>query len=192
MLELNFTPFPVLETKRLILRKPEMGDATAMFKMRSNPDVMSQIARPIAKTLEDAEKLIQVFEDRNNENLGITWAITLKGKNEMIGTMGFWRIEAENHRAEIGYMLSPDYWRQGIMHEAIEICLEYAFKTLNFNSIEGHTSPENIASQSTLRKAGFVKEAHFRENLYFEGGYRDSVVFALLASDYKALNSPLN
>jgi len=56
---------------------------------------------------------------------------------------------------------------------------------LHFHSIEAFVNPENDASILLLEKNGFVKEAHFKENFYFEGAFLDTGVYSLLKSNYK-------
>ena len=98
----------------------------------------------------------------------------------MIGTCGLHLLDVHNQHAEIGYDLAKTYWRQGIMDEAMTAALEYCFKVLNFHSIEANTDPENEASGRILEKHGFVQEAYFRENLYFEGRFLDSRIYSKL------------
>ncbi|WP_295719732.1 hypothetical protein [Mucilaginibacter sp.] len=54
MLNPNFSPFPVLTTERLILRRFINADAANLFKLRGDADVMQYIGRPLAKTVDDA------------------------------------------------------------------------------------------------------------------------------------------
>src|SRR4051812_7446057 len=114
MLNLNFDPFPILTTERLILRRFTFADAPRLFELRKDPVIMQYIGRPLAKTLDDAIDLIKVINDLLSGNNGITWCITLKNEQEFIGSIGFWRIEKENYRAEIGYLLNPVYQGMGI------------------------------------------------------------------------------
>jgi ribosomal-protein-alanine N-acetyltransferase len=184
MLELNFNPFPVLETERLILRNFTMGDANDVFSYRGNIDAMKHISRPVQRSLEEAQSMIQKINDNQTANEAIGWAVTFKGSSKVIGSVSFHRIEKENYRAELGYMIHPDYWRQGIIGEAVKALLDYGFNELNFHSIEAIIDPENIASQKVLEKYNFVKEAHFKENYFFNGKFADSAVYSLLRSDY--------
>ena len=78
MLAVNFSPFPELETNRLLLRQPMLTDAQDFFILRSNTLVMQYVNRPSAKTVEDAENLINKIADIINTNEGINWCITLK------------------------------------------------------------------------------------------------------------------
>ncbi len=107
--------------------------------------------------------------------------MTLKGSDELIGTIGFWRLEKEHFRAEIGYMLHPAHQRKGITKEAIRKVLDYGFTTLNLHSVEANTNVENTASQKLVESLGFVQEAHFRENYYYKGKFLDSAIYCLLS-----------
>ena len=59
MLQFNFTPFPVLNTNRLILRKLLPSDADNILAMRSIPEVMQYIGRPLMQTQQEALELIE-------------------------------------------------------------------------------------------------------------------------------------
>ncbi|HVF80502.1 MAG TPA: GNAT family protein [Flavisolibacter sp.] len=183
MLSPNFTPFPVLETERLLLRQVAPSDAPEVFFLRSNKEVMKYIDRPPAATLLDALDLIQKIETALQNNEGITWAITLKSSGELIGTIGFWRIDKEAHRAEIGYLLHPAQQGKGLMKEAINKVLHYGFSQIKLHSVEANTNVDNTASQKLLESLGFVKEAHFRENYYYNGQFLDSVIYSLLTPE---------
>ncbi len=183
MLELNFAPFLALETERLLLREITEADIHEIFLLRSDKISMKYIDRPIAKSEDDARDLLNRMISALNGNTGITWGIQFKEKPELIGTIGFWRIDKENHRGEIGYMLRPGFFRMGIASEALTAAMNYAFKHLNFHSIEANINTENDASMKLLEKLGFRKEAHFRENYYADGKFLDSIIYCLLASD---------
>ena len=107
MLELNFYPFPELESERLIFRRILKRDAAAIHALRSNPLVMKYIDRPFTTSEKDGLELIKKIDDSLLLNEGISWGITIKPAEEIIGTIGFWRIDTANHRGEIGYMLAP-------------------------------------------------------------------------------------
>lgn len=185
MLETNFTPFPVLETERLILRDMKDEDAADFFTLRSDENVMKYIARPRAKTTEDALALIHRIRNTIQANDGINWGITLKNEDKIVGSVGLVRFKKENYRAELGYLLSPHLQRKGIMSEAIHAVLNYGFKVIGLHSVEAIIDPENIASASILLKNNFKLEAHFLEDFFYENQFLDSKVFSLLARNFK-------
>lgn len=183
MLTLNFSPFPVLETRRLLLRRITKNDAPAVFALRSNPETMQYVPRPLAQTLDDALAHIALIDEKIEANAGINWAITLKGSHDFIGIIGNFRVEFENYRAEIGYMLLPEFHGQGIVSEAIARVVQYGFQDMKLHSIEAIIDPNNIASGRVLEKNGFVKEAHLRENEFWQGKFLDTVIYSILNPD---------
>ena len=91
-----------------------------------------------------------------------------------------YRIIAEHYRAEVGYMLNTGNHQQGIMFEAIQKVIEFGFTNMKLHSIEANINPENIASKKLLEKTGFVREAYFKENYYFNGRFNDTEIYSLL------------
>lgn len=186
MLSLQFSPFPVLETERLLLQQITPGDAAALFEMRSDREIMKYIDRPLAQTVDDALALIQVITDALQKNEGITWGIFLKEGSPLLGTIGFWRILKEHYRAEIGYLLHSALQGKGLMQEAVREVVHYGFSHLQLHSVEANVNPANTASIRLLEKTGFVREAHFRENYFYNGRFLDSYIYSLLAPKEEA------
>lgn len=182
MLQPNFQPFPVLQTSRLVLRQLTMEDAPALYGMRSDKSMMAMIARPLATCIEDVYKLIETIQTGEANNDLINWAISLKNDATLIGTIGYYRMQKQHYRAEVGYMLAKEHQGKGIMNEAITSVIQYGFTTMNLHSIEAVIAPENTASRRVVEKAGFVQEGHFIESEYFEGKFIDKTVYSLLAN----------
>lgn len=181
MLAFNFSPFPQLSTDRLLLKQITSDDAPALFEMRSNPDVMKHIARPVAKTVDDALALIKLLTDGLLANDSITWGIFVKSNPaRLMGTVGFWRIQKEHYRAEIGYMLHPSLQGKGVMKEVVEAVLRYGFGPMRLHSVEAHISPDNGASVKLVERCGFLREAYFKENYFFNGRFGDTLVYSFL------------
>jgi ribosomal-protein-alanine N-acetyltransferase len=180
MVNIHFTPFPNLETERLYLRRLVKEDVNEVFALRSDKEVMKYIPRPLVKTNEEALEHIAMIDEKIKNNEGINWAISLKNNPKLIGIIGHYRIKPEHYRAEIGYMLLPEYHGKGIIVEAIKETLNYAFEVMKLHSIEAIIDPENSASERALQKSGFVKEAHLKENEYYEGRFLDTVIYSVL------------
>ena len=181
MLEVNFNPFPVLETERLILRRIILEDAEDYFAMRNNVDAMKYISQPIQKSVEETQAKILRINEMVNFNEGIAWAVCLKTDNKMIGTVSFHKLFKEHYRAELGYMLHPKLWRQGITAEAVQCIIYFGFNQLHFHSIEAHIDPANEGSEKLLQRCNFLREAYFKENYYFNGKFLDTAVYSLIS-----------
>lgn len=180
-LNLNFTPFPLLKTERLLLRQLGNDDINEVFFLRSDERVLQYLGKEPAQSLKDAEDFIQRISIAVQNGESIMWALTLKeNPSKIIGTICLWNIIKEHFRAEIGYLLHPDHWRKGLMKEAIEKVLEFGFGSMNLHSIEARLSTKNIASASTLESTGFVKEGHFKEDFFFRGSFEDTSVYSIV------------
>lgn len=176
----SFLPFQNLESERLLLRQITPDDVNEIFALRSNPETMKYIPRPLATTKDDAMGHIKMIQDKIVSNEGINWAITEKGNPKMIGIIGHYRIRWEHFRSEIGYMLLPEHQGKGIITEAIQLLVDYGFNEMKMHSLEAIIDPENTASARVLEKNNFVKEAHFKENEFYDGKFLDAVVYSLL------------
>jgi ribosomal-protein-alanine N-acetyltransferase len=77
-------------------------------------------------------------------------------------------------------MLHPDFWKKGIMKEAIVAVLDFGFNVMRLHSVEANINSGNDASASVLEATGFIKEAHFREDFFFDGTFRDTIIYSRL------------
>ena len=180
MITLNFTPFPVIETERLVLRNLKTTDRQRLFEIRSNETTMQYIPRPRAKKLEDVDALIEMIVGFTNSNERINWVVTEKGSDTLLGMFGYVNFKPECYRGEIGYVMHPDAHGKGFAAEALKPLLEYGFETIGLHSIEAIIRPENIRSKNLAEKMGFVKEAYFKDYIFFEGSFYDEEVYSLI------------
>ena len=77
-------------------------------------------------------------------------------------------------------MILPEYHGKGIVSEVVGLLIDYGFNQMNLHSVEAIIVPGNTASARVLEKNGFIKEAHFIENEFYDGQFIDSVVYSLL------------
>ncbi|HXS36645.1 MAG TPA: GNAT family N-acetyltransferase [Flavipsychrobacter sp.] len=180
MLTLNFDPFPVLETERLILRRPVMTDADEIYKYRSDAELMKYI---LHRFTTDKKEVVETIERVNaliSNNEGINWAITLKGNETIVGMIGYVHFFPDRFRAEIGYMLHTPHHGKGIIHEAMKATIKYGFEIMNLHSIEAIVNYQNEASKKVLERLNFTKDAFFKDYLYLGGEFIDANVYSLI------------
>lgn len=181
MLQLNFHPFPILRTKRLILREISLSDLDDLFQLRNDVNAMKYIGKSLPFSREETVNLLNRIMEGYRLNSAIGWGITLKGNNKLVGNIGYHIIDKDHYRAEIGYILIPDLWHQGIMSEAIQDVLNYGFDIMKLHSVEARIDPENEKSKGLLKKFNFISEGYLRESFLFNGQFMDTEVFSLLA-----------
>lgn len=182
MLHLDLSSVPTLRTERLVLDAVADRDAEAIFAMRSDPECMRYVPRPLARSMSDAVAHIALIRSEQAANACLAWALRLEEEGTAIGILSLLRFKPEHHRAEVGYMLAREHWGRGLMTEAVAAAVDHAFTVLGFHSIEGIVDPRNVGSCKVLEHVGFVREALFRENFLHEGVFLDSAVYSLLAS----------
>ena len=184
MRELNFHPFPEIETERILLRQLSEDDAGELYFLRSDPEVLKYIGREPAKSVKATAEFIGQINADIDENIVILWGMALKDNPyKIIGTVCIWHIMKEHSRGELGYVLHPGFWKKGLMKEALTAVVNYAFDKLEFHSLEADVHPGNVASVALLESMGFVKEAHFKENVCLLGKFEDTLIFSLLESN---------
>ena len=129
-MQINFSPFPVLSTERLLLRQLQSSDDKEIFALRSDDNINKYLDRPKANTIEDAQAFIQKISNGIVNNESIYWVISLKNETTLAGTIGLWNFDKEKSAAEIGYELLPQYQGKGIMQEAMQKVIAFCFETM--------------------------------------------------------------
>lgn len=167
MNQLNFTPFPVISTERLLLRSLNLEDDNEVLFLRSDVRILKYLDIPIAKNVNDARNFINKINDNIINNQCIYWGITNKKENKLIGTICLWNFSEDNFTAFIGYVLHPDFQGQGIMQEAFIEILNYGFKHLKLKSIEADVDPNNSKSVQLLKKNNFILKEQSEKTLIY-------------------------
>ncbi len=155
MLNRSFTPFPILRTERLTLRQLAISDEQEIFTLRSDSEINKYLGRQLSNTIEDARNFINKVNENINKNDSIYWAITLGDKNILVGTICLFGFSDENSNCEIGYELLTKFQGKGIMKEAAEKVIDYAFNTIKVQKIEAYFHRDNRRSVKLLEKLSF-------------------------------------
>ena len=155
MLNRSFTPFPILITERLTLRQLLINDEQEIFTLRSDSKINKYLDRQVSNTIDDARNFINKVNENIKKNDSLYWAITLSDRNILVGTICLFGFSDENDKCEIGYELLTNFQRQGIMKEASEKVIDYAFNTIKVQKIEAILHRDNQSSIKLLEKLSF-------------------------------------
>jgi ribosomal-protein-alanine N-acetyltransferase len=180
-----FDSFPVLKTARLTLREIRLTDAPQIFAMRASGRVNQFIARPNMQLAEDAFHLAERTTQAFNNKQAIGWAGILRDNDEIIGTCGFNQIDVANMHAEIGGEMATEYWGKNIAIEAVKAIIEFGLNTMNLHTIEAKVSPQNRGAIFLMEELGFIKEAHYKDRIYFNEAFTDMAVYTLIKGNEK-------
>ncbi len=155
MLNRTFTPFPILTTVRLTLRQLVVNDEQEIFTLRSDSEINKYLDRQVSNTIDDARNFINKVNENINKNDSLYWAITLGDRNIPVGTICLFGFSDENGKCEIGYELLTNFQGQGIMREAAEKVIDYAFNTIKVQKIEAFIHRDNQSSIKLLEQFSF-------------------------------------
>jgi ribosomal-protein-alanine N-acetyltransferase len=175
---------PTIESNNILLRQLSEKDSTELFNYYSNPNVYRYLDWNGPTSCEEAKEAINIW---NNGFIGgkiIRFGIVEKITNKLVGTIFLNNFEGTH--AELGYELSEQYWRKGIMTESINLILSLGFNILNLERIQSFVSIENIPSQKLLLKNGFIKEGILRkyEQHHITKKLKDMIIYSILKTDY--------
>ncbi|HLP51742.1 MAG TPA: GNAT family N-acetyltransferase [Chitinophagales bacterium] len=165
MLNLNFTPFPVLTTERLLLRQLEAKDAPALSELRSIESMNLYVDRPKTLSIHDAETRIETLNNFLANNTGINWAVCLKDNPQLIGTACLFGFNNEHLSTELGYELHPDYQGKGIMVEAVTAVIDYAINSMQVQMLEAVIHPDNEKSLNLAHRFKFSRNRAAEERI---------------------------
>src|SRR5579863_7500440 len=108
-----------LETKRLILKTPELSDLDNLVALRSDLDVMKYIGTGAAETREQVKEFI-ARADSYLEKYGIAFCSVFKKKTgDFIGQAGLFHLAFDVNQPdiELAYRLHKKYWSKGYASE---------------------------------------------------------------------------
>lgn len=183
MINMNFNPFPVLKTDRLLLRQLKISDDKLIFEYQSNKDNFKFVDMPIYKSIKDAQNYITKMNKGVKENRWIIWAIADINTNIILGTISIWNITVEQSKAELGYGLYPSNLGKGIMSEALQKVVEYGFKNMKLKTIEAYTNKLNGKSIALLERNNFVKISTIIDTKTFSGQPMEMVIYEYKCDD---------
>ncbi|MNI42909.1 putative ribosomal N-acetyltransferase YdaF [compost metagenome] len=180
---------PVLESKRLRLRRMERSDAETMFRYWSDPEVVRYMNMPPFASVEDSYEMINLLNGLSESEDALRWGIELKENGVLIGSCGYnvWQLSGA-YRGEIGYDLGRNYWGCGYMAEALQVMFSFGFGSMGLNRIEALIDPRNDNSRRLICKLGFVEEGLLREYQKTTSGFVDLMIYSLLQKEFQYNN----
>lgn len=165
------------------IRKWTLSDAKDLATALSNKKVLDNLrdGLPYPYTEQDGKEFISSMLDAD-ENDTFAFAVTTDGK--AIGSVSAFR-QGNIHRqtAELGYYIAEEYWRKGIMTEAVKQLCDYVFAHTDVIRIYAEPFASNIGSCRVLEKAGFKCEGTLRSNAIKNGIVSDMKMYSKLKTE---------
>ena len=148
-----------LTTNRLILRPFNEDDLEDLFEYASVEGVGERAGWKHHENIAETTQILEMFIKEKK-----TFAVVLKENNKVIGSIGIEKYGREESLSEffdykgreIGFVLSKDYWGQGLMPEALKRVIEYCFNEMDYDFLLCGHFDFNTQSARVQEKLGFI------------------------------------
>ncbi|PKR88642.1 hypothetical protein CXZ10_14750 [Pleomorphomonas diazotrophica] len=146
---------PRIETGRLVLRPLEQGDAEALAVYLGDAEVARWLVRvPHPFTVDDATDFIGQCCATAALGTAATLGLVLRGDEREI-VRGIVALHSLDTRPEIGFWLGRPFWGNGLMSEAVDATLAWAYDQLDIDAIIAGAFEGNVASLAIQARQGF-------------------------------------
>jgi ribosomal-protein-alanine N-acetyltransferase len=172
--------FPVMESKRAILRQFVDSDLEHVFKGLSHPEI-TQYYGISYETKEATKQQMKWFADLEKNETGIWWAVCSKVDGQFLGAGGLHDLSIKHKKAEIGFWLLPENWGKGIASETMPLIFNYAFDTIGLHRIEGFVETENTNCKKALTRLKFNLEGTMVDCEIKNGAFISLDIYSILA-----------
>lgn len=169
--------------KDFLLREWKEDDAQAIARAADNPKIAGNLRNvfPNPYTIEDARQFVNGCILNQGQNQ-ITRAIVVDG--QAAGSIGvFVQSDVYEKSGELGYWLSEEYWRHGIMSRAVRMICQEAFAAFDIVRIYAEPFDSNAGSKRVLEKAGFSYEGTMRNGVYKNGRIHSYCMYSVLREE---------
>jgi len=171
-----------IDAGRLRLRRPEPGDADAIFaRYSSDPQVTRLVGWPRHTSVDDARAFVQFSDGEWTRSSSGPLLIESRESGALLGATGL--VFETPYRAQTGYVLAADAWGRGYATEALGAIVDLA-RHLAVRRLYALCHHEHRASARVLEKCAFSLEGRLRAYAEFPnlapGEPQDVLCYALL------------
>jgi [ribosomal protein S5]-alanine N-acetyltransferase len=181
---------PVLMGNGVVLRHPLASDYEAWARLREESRSHLQPWEPTwgpdELTRSSFRRRLSRYAQEIREDRGYPyWILSTSG--QILGGCTLSNVRrGVSQTASLGYWMGAGHAGQGRMTAGVAALLTHAFGTLGLHRVEAACLPSNEASRRVLAKSGFTEEGFARRYLKIDGEWRDHLLFAILAEDWRA------
>lgn len=163
----NYSQMPTVEFRNFQLRTLLKKDYHDLFSFGQDEVTTEFLTWGPLKNLKEAKNMIKyTYYRRLSRKEPIGYAIVDMTSNKMVGTIEFHSFNHKQNSCEIGYVLSRNYWNQGIMTDALKEMTKIGFEVLDMDMIIIKHIKENIASQRVIHKAGYDRKELLKNSFF--------------------------
>jgi [ribosomal protein S5]-alanine N-acetyltransferase len=155
---MQFKALPQPEHELVMLRPLTHADILQWYEYLAMPVVFEHTSWNV----QSASDLEHYAEQSELPSSLLRLAIAERSTNQLVGTIGFHTVSAENRTAELAYDLSPPWWGKGIASHMCEVMVEWAHSHVGLLRVQASVLTSNHRSVEVLQRCGFKREGRLR------------------------------
>jgi ribosomal-protein-alanine N-acetyltransferase len=173
-----------LATQRLLLREFTLDDFADVHAYASEPETVRYMDWGPNTPEQTRDFLHRKAESQQAlPRAEYELAVVLRETGRVIGGVGLRVSRPEHFAGDMGYTFHPSCWGKGYGTEAAAALLAFGFGELKLHRIHATCDPENRGSARVMEKIGMRYEGRLRDYTFEKGKWRDSLIYARLATD---------
>ena len=184
-------PPPVIATERLVVRMANTDDVHEIIRYFTDNEAHLAHSRPrpgpdyLTPAFWEAQVHAALAEFRTDRSLRL-FVFEKASPKRVIGNVNFTSINRGAAQfCYLGYGLDREKEGRGMMREALEGAIAYAFREMHLHRIMANYVPWNQRSGGLLRRLGFVVEGYARDYLFLNGRWEDHIMTSLINPDWQ-------
>ena len=171
--------------QNVLLRGLELSDVPELMKHWNNTEVKKFLNSFTPHSIQEEEEFIKHTWKIRKEGKAHVFAIVSKENDLYIGNIDISIVDSNSRRGVIGIAIfNQSYWNRGFGTEALNLIINFAFKTLNLHSVELQVFSNNLRAKHCYEKCGFKESGLRREAIYVEGSYFDSILMDITKKEW--------
>lgn len=166
------------EQAGIYLRRMTYEDTKKIVEWRNSDSVRKRFIYQGLFTKESHENWIKTMVETGKV---VQMIICEIGTDKPVGSVYVRDIDKTHHKAEYGIFIGEkDARGKGYGTAAAKLMVRYCFEELALHRLFLRVYAENERAIRSYEKAGFVKEALLRDDVYIDGEYKDIVLMGIL------------
>jgi len=181
-------PAPRLHTERTCIRLAEETDAPELLRYRVANRAHLAPWEPLREeafyTREHCLQSIADGREHARRDRGYPLLVFDRAETEILATFTLANVVRGAFQAcHLGYGVAARTQGQGIMREALQAGLEWAFGELGLHRVMANHLPRNERSAHLLARLGFEREGYARRYLRIAGVWEDHILTARIRQE---------
>lgn len=146
-------------SERLQFKKLSLKDKEDMYEYTSDAECCRFLKWGPHKSINETELFIKKVIRTYDNPMDVLFGIRLACEDKLIGVIRIYNVI--NKKADISYILNPNYSGVGYMTEAVNSMIALCFEKLKLDSVNAYYAEGNVRSEKVMKRTGMVQDKDY-------------------------------